>query len=200
MCARACVCACVCVCVCVHACARVHARVCVCVCLVTKSCPMVLQPHGLQPTRPLCPWVSQARILEWLPCPPPGDLPHPGIRPISPSLEGRFFTTEPSGKPLIEEEAILLEVWIVSHDCSNKVPPDRWNETIGMDSHNSGGQKSETSVLAGLRPLQRLQARVLPSFPTFEWTPGSPFLPHALSQENCKLSAAFDTGELSNIF
>ena len=119
---------------------------------------------------------------------------------MSPAWAGRFFTTEPSGKPLIEEEAILLEVWIVSHDCSNKVPQDRWNKTIGMDSHNSGGQKSETSVLAGLRPLQRLQARVLPSFPTFEWTPGSPFLPHALSQENCKLSAAFYTGELSNIF
>ena len=28
----------------------------VCWCLVTKSCPALLQPHGLQPTRLLCPW------------------------------------------------------------------------------------------------------------------------------------------------
>ena len=38
-----------------------------------------------------------------LPCPPPGDLPHPGIKPISlmsPSLAGRFFTTSTTWKAL----------------------------------------------------------------------------------------------------
>ena len=37
-----------------------------------------------------------------LPCPSPGDLPDPGTEPeslISPALAGRFFTTEPPGKP-----------------------------------------------------------------------------------------------------
>ena len=37
-----------------------------------------------------------------LPFPPPGDLVDPGIKPespVSPALAGRFFTTEPSGKP-----------------------------------------------------------------------------------------------------
>ena len=36
-----------------------------------------------------------------LPFPPPGDLPHPGIElmsPESPTLAGRFLTTEPAGK------------------------------------------------------------------------------------------------------
>ena len=28
-----------------------------------------LWPHGLQPTRLLCPWISQARILEWVAMP-----------------------------------------------------------------------------------------------------------------------------------
>ena len=28
-----------------------------------------------------------------------GDLPNPGIKPISPALAGRFFATEPRGKP-----------------------------------------------------------------------------------------------------
>ena len=39
--------------------------------------------------------VLQARILEWLPFPSPGDLPNPGIKPrlSSPALAGRFFTT-----------------------------------------------------------------------------------------------------------
>ena len=34
-----------------------------------------------------------------LPFPFPGDLPNPGIEPESPALAGRFFTTEPPGKP-----------------------------------------------------------------------------------------------------
>ena len=40
--------------------------------------------------------IFQARILEGLPCPPPGDLSNPGIKPISlesPALAGEFFTT-----------------------------------------------------------------------------------------------------------
>ena len=35
-----------------------------------------------------------------LPFPPPGNLPNPSIEPMSPALAGRFFTTEPLGKPL----------------------------------------------------------------------------------------------------
>ena len=34
-----------------------------------------------------------------LPFPSPGHLPNPGIKSTSPALAGRFFTTEPSGKP-----------------------------------------------------------------------------------------------------
>ena len=43
--------------------------------------------------------ISQARVLEWLPFPSPGNLPDPGIKPISPALAGGFLTTEPPGKP-----------------------------------------------------------------------------------------------------
>ena len=35
-----------------------------------------------------------------LPFPSPGDLPDPGIKSMSPALSGRFFTAEPSGKPM----------------------------------------------------------------------------------------------------
>ena len=42
----------------------------------------------------------QARILEWLSLPLPGDLPHPGIGPASfvSCLGSYFLTTEPPGK------------------------------------------------------------------------------------------------------
>ena len=40
--------------------------------------------------------ILQARILERVACPPPGDLPDPRIEPaclMSPALAGGFFTT-----------------------------------------------------------------------------------------------------------
>ena len=40
-----------------------------------------------------------------LPFPPPNDLPNPGVKPVSPAssaLAGRFFTTEPPGKPTMD--------------------------------------------------------------------------------------------------
>ena len=45
--------------------------------------------------------ILQARILEWV-APPPGDLPHPGIKPaslMSSALACGFFTTSAPGKP-----------------------------------------------------------------------------------------------------
>ena len=44
---------------------------------------------------------SRQEYWSGLPFPSPGDLPHPGIEPKSPALAGRFFTTEPPGKPII---------------------------------------------------------------------------------------------------
>ena len=47
-----------------------------------------LKPHGLQPTRLLCPWgFSRQEYWSGLPCPPPEDLPNPGIEPRSPALQ-----------------------------------------------------------------------------------------------------------------
>ena len=39
--------------------------------------------------------ISQARILEWVAISFSGDLPNPGITPVSPALAGEFFTAEP---------------------------------------------------------------------------------------------------------
>ena len=43
--------------------------------------------------------LSQQEYWSILPLPPPGGLPNPRNEPPAPALAGRFFTTEPSGKP-----------------------------------------------------------------------------------------------------
>ena len=40
-----------------------HSSIGMCVCSVMS---ISLQPHGLEPTRLLCPWNFQARILKWV--------------------------------------------------------------------------------------------------------------------------------------
>ena len=64
-----------------------------------------LQLHGLQPTRLLCSWgFSRQEYWSGLPCPAPGNLPDPGIKPASltsPALAGQFFTTRATGEALL---------------------------------------------------------------------------------------------------
>ena len=49
----------------------------------------------------------------------PGDLSNPGIEPISPALEGRFFTTEPPGKPTSMIGYLLF--FLCVHICKNGI-------------------------------------------------------------------------------
>ena len=60
-----------------------------------------LQPHGLQPARPLCPW-EFTRQESWsgLPCPPPWDLSNPRIEPRSPTFQVDSLLSEPPWKPM----------------------------------------------------------------------------------------------------
>ena len=59
-----------------------------------------LRPHGLLPTRLLCPWgFSWQEYWSGLPCPLPGDLPNPGIKSRSPALQVDSLPSETPGKP-----------------------------------------------------------------------------------------------------
>ena len=52
---------------------------------------------------PLSMEFSRQEYWSGLQFPPPGDLPYPGIKlmsPVAPALVGRFFTTDPPGKPI----------------------------------------------------------------------------------------------------
>ena len=42
---------------------------------------------------------SRQEYWSGLPCPPPGDLPNPGIKPRSPRLQADSLPSEPPGKP-----------------------------------------------------------------------------------------------------
>ena len=68
-------------------------------CSIACLLPALWDPMDYKP--PGSSFVGFSRQEYWsgFPFPPPRDLRHPGIEPQSPSREGRFFTTEPPGKP-----------------------------------------------------------------------------------------------------
>ena len=89
-----CVCVCVCVCLCV--------RVCIHVVVVVRSpncVSLFATPRTAAFQGSLSMGFFRQEYWSGLPFPSPGDLPDPGIEPMSPALAGGFFTTEPPGKP-----------------------------------------------------------------------------------------------------
>ena len=60
--------------------------------LVAQLCPTPCDPIDYSPLGSSVCGILQARILEWVAIPSPGDLFDPGIKPGSPALQGRFFT------------------------------------------------------------------------------------------------------------
>ena len=75
------------------------------------SCTVVsdsLQPRDCSLSGSSIHGILQARILEWVPFPSPGDLPNPGIEPGSPALEADALTSEPPGKPHQYIDGILI--------------------------------------------------------------------------------------------
>ena len=68
--------------------------------LDARLCPTLCDPTDCNLPGSSLHGIFTARLLEWIVFPVSGDLPNAGIEPInpaSPSLAGRFFTTEPSG-------------------------------------------------------------------------------------------------------
>ena len=55
-----------------------------------QLCPTLCNPMDCSPAGSS---VHGQEYWSGLSCPPPGDLPEPGIKPVSLTLAGRFFTT-----------------------------------------------------------------------------------------------------------
>ena len=72
---------------------------------------------------PLSMGFPRQEYLSRLPFPSPGDLPDPGIEPMSPVLAGRFFTTEPPGKPA---EQLLIEQLLIEQLLSDVLCRKLW--------------------------------------------------------------------------
>ena len=66
------------------------------------------------------------------PCPLPGDLPDPGIKPmspVSPTLAGGFFTKEPPGKP---DEQACEDKYMNYYRCEDSLGALHWRAGLAL--------------------------------------------------------------------
>ena len=74
---------------------------------------------------PLSMGLSKQEYWSGLPFPPPGNLPHPGIKPRSPALQADSLLSEPPGKPQKEYGirrmvGSLQSIWSWDYVCGQK--------------------------------------------------------------------------------
>ena len=67
-------------------------------CFVTESCLTLCDPMNYSPPGSSVHEDSPSKNTG-VPCPPPGDLPNPGIKHRSPTLQADSLPSEPQGKP-----------------------------------------------------------------------------------------------------
>ena len=78
----------------------------ICACMHVKSlqsCPTLCDPMDGSPPGSSVHGIFQARGLEWVACPSPGNLPTQGSNshlPVSPASQEDSLCTEPPGKPI----------------------------------------------------------------------------------------------------
>ena len=98
-------------------------------CLVAQSCLTLCNPMDCSPPGSSVQWaLCRQEYWSGLPCPPPGDLPNPGIEPRSPALQADSLPSELPGKPKNTTVGILslLQRVFLSQESNQGLPHRRW--------------------------------------------------------------------------
>ena len=69
--------------------------------LAPQLCPTLCDPMNCSPPGSSIHGFSRQEYWSEQPIPSPGDLPYPGIKPRSPTLQADSLPSEPSGKPYL---------------------------------------------------------------------------------------------------
>ena len=76
--------------------------------MCVQSCPTLYDPTDCSSPGSLSRGFSMHEYWSELSCPLQGDLPNPGIEPMSPALAGGFFTTSAAWETQIKCNEILF--------------------------------------------------------------------------------------------
>ena len=118
-------------------------------------------PWNVALQAPLSMEFFQARTLEWVPFPTPGDLPDPGMKPESPvssALAGGFFTTAPPGMPLLTSTLFMWDFpggLVVKNLPVSAGDAEDFGLIPGLGRSPGGGSGNHSSILAWKNSMDR---------------------------------------------
>ena len=150
--------------------------ICVCVCQWLRCVQLSATPWTTcSPPGSSVYGILQARILEWVAFPSPGDLPDPGIEPGSPALQADSLPSELQGSPfyflvvlkfLKFRQIGKLQIRSVAQSCPTLCDPMN-RSTPGLPVHHQLPEFTETQV-------HRVSDAIQPSHPLSSPSPLAP--------------------------
>ena len=123
---------------------------------VTQSCPTLCYPWTFCNLWTFCdPWTvahqaplsmgfSRQEYWSGLPFPSPGDLPNPGIKPRSPTLQADALTSAPLGKPL------NIRIQVLTSKISREKRKPGWKKK-GEEAREGGKRSGLTDISCHLQ-------------------------------------------------
>ena len=132
-----------------------------CACSLADSCPTLSKPMDCSLPGSSTHVIFQARILEQVAIAFFRDLPDPGIKPMSPELADRFFTTEPPGK-----QTLYIQFSSATQSCPTLCDPMN-HSTSGLPVHHQLPEFTQTHVY-------RVSDAIQPSHPLSSPSPPAP--------------------------
>ena len=134
-----------------------------------KSCPTPCNPMDCSLLGSFCPWgFCRQEYWSGLPCLPPGDLPYPGIQPVSlmsPALTGELFNTTSATCPPPHHH-ISQSVSSVAQSCPTLCDPMN-RSTPGLPVHHKLLEFTQTHA-------HRVGDAIHPSHPLSSPSPPAP--------------------------
>ena len=86
-------------------------------CTVSQSCLTVCDPMDGSPSDSSVHGISLKGDSSEFPFSFPGDLPGPGIKPVSPALQADSLPLAPTGKPCVTNTIMILLVVLLGIHC-----------------------------------------------------------------------------------
>ena len=96
--------------------------------LVAQSVWLFATPWNVACQAPLSMELFWQEYWGWLPCPPSGDLPNPGIKPRSSTLQANSLLFEPPGKPFLRRMGLTNIAECVSSSSTRR--KSTWSTTL----------------------------------------------------------------------
>ena len=125
--------------------------------LVIQFCLTLCNPVDSSPPGSFVHGILQARILERVAIPSPGDIPDPGIEPRSPALQADSLPSEPRGKHMCLYVCICVCIYIyvcvwtsLIVQLIKNLPAmqEIWVQFLGQENPLEKGKATHSSILA----------------------------------------------------